>query len=110
MNMDEESPNLSDSTVVTARKRWVCGECRQEICVGQKYAQIKQLFDGEWSTIRLCVECNAASLYLSAHGEGHRWRELLTEYEFLFEDGLLDADGMNHFEALESRCKSNGDF
>ena len=41
----------------TARKEHKCIECNEKIKPGEKYHYITQLYDGRWSSLKVCVPC-----------------------------------------------------
>lgn len=65
---------------VTARKAHVCAECREMIQPTQQYERAVGLFDGEWSTWRICLSCCEISVEFTEGGGrvygGEMWQEL----------------------------------
>jgi hypothetical protein len=59
-NIDQERPDLYRHTTQKARKPYECvGGCGAPILLGTAYAKQVTLYDGDWSTFRLHVECEA---------------------------------------------------
>jgi len=57
---DYEPSTVWASKMVRAKKPWRCTECNGTIPVGETYERIGSLFDGSWSTFRLCGDCRVA--------------------------------------------------
>ena len=53
----DEQAEMSDHTVRTARRDYLCCECRGSIQKGTKYEDYRLLFDGSWSKYRTCLLC-----------------------------------------------------
>lgn len=60
-NYDNDPPDLSTTRLVTARKPSRCYECDATIAKGDTYRRTKSLYDGHWTTTRLCTSCDALS-------------------------------------------------
>ena len=76
--------------VVKARKEHKCIECHCKIHRGDLYQRTRMLFDGAWSTSKLCARCaNVASEYMKC---GHHLGELADDFElcygFDYRDGI----------------------
>lgn len=53
---------------VVARKDHRCRACRETIARGDRYYRISIVFDGEASTVKRCVKCQAIHLHLRELG------------------------------------------
>lgn len=56
---------------LVARAPHVCSECRRTIERGEPYRRIGWLFDGGWSTSKICAHCRIGADWLNAECSGH---------------------------------------
>lgn len=56
-----ESAEVQTVSTVKARKPWQCCECRSVIQIGESHTHYKTLFDGYWSSDRMCETCRTVS-------------------------------------------------
>lgn len=66
-----------------AAKPHTCEECRETINIGDKYSYTTSLFDGSWSTTKMCLSCKEIGDHFACGGRviGMLWEEL-EEYFF----------------------------
>lgn len=61
---DAEACTFWNSTWRRARKMYKCGECGRTILYGEHYLYMAWLFDGDFSTSRMCAHCHVAAEWL----------------------------------------------
>lgn len=70
---------------VRARRQHTCVGCRQPICVGTQHDRIGRLYDGEWDTLRVHLECHELARTLGAtaveYGDGYQVEDLRGQLE-----------------------------
>ena len=54
-----EVADVWQATPRTARNRHQCEDCNREIQAGERYEEIRILFDGLWTRYRVCAHCKA---------------------------------------------------
>lgn len=54
---DDAPATVHVVTVPRAAREHRCAECRETIPKGQKYENVKGLWDGRWSTFKTCLSC-----------------------------------------------------
>lgn len=74
----DETAQVYNATTPIARKAHRCEECDETISPGSKYELIKMLFDGSWSTSRICMSCSEIGDHFNCGGRvlGMLWEEL----------------------------------
>ena len=55
----DDTYDVYDETFPRARKEHTCHACKATIRVGDKYARIAIVWDGEAETVKRCVRCQA---------------------------------------------------
>ena len=77
---------------VRARREHVCAGCRHPICVGTQHDRIGRLYEGEWDTLRLHLECHELARRLGAESgdDGYQAEDLRGQ--------LDDLRSMRHHE------------
>ena len=78
-------PSISWDSSPVARKRHVCGECGSVIDSGERYWLTKGVWDGEFSSHKMCSTCKSVydeALYdLECICFGELWETVGVEYE-----------------------------
>jgi hypothetical protein len=67
---DADPVEFHDTTTPTARKDYVCDECREPICKGDKYQKTAFKFEGKLGVDRLCASCAEAKAEFEYHMYG----------------------------------------
>lgn len=57
MDCDDEQPSCYREKVRKARKRHVCGDCRGEIKLGERYLYMSGIWDGTPENFNRCMDC-----------------------------------------------------
>ena len=57
--MSGEPPSVCTVTDRTARKTHTCCECRGVIVVGERYRNVKGIWNGKAATFKTCPDCQA---------------------------------------------------
>lgn len=72
-----------------ARKTHTCGECREQINVGDLYEVSEGRADGEWVTDKTCARCcNVRSDYFRSWVYGSLVEDFEAEHGFDYRDGI----------------------
>lgn len=53
-----------------AAKEHKCTECGRQIAKGERYLRIEGLYDGSWTTMRVCAHCRVGADWLRAECGG----------------------------------------
>ena len=78
---DDYSPTVCTTTVRTARKAHLCIECGEDIEPGQRYEDVKGLWDGHWDVYKTCIPCTGIRRDLMTCGYIYgQLREDISEY------------------------------
>jgi len=59
LDVDEPGPAVCATSTRTARKEHHCCECGELIGKGQRYENVRGLWDGHWSEFKTCAPCAA---------------------------------------------------
>jgi len=82
---DGDVASVWNVKTVKARTPHVCDECGETIVPTQQYERASGLFDGEWSTWRICLPCCEVSAEFTESGGrvygGAMWNELVDQWE-----------------------------
>ncbi len=89
--MDEIPPTIYRAAYPKAAKSHQCDECRGTIEKGEQYRRIEGLWDGTWSTFKVCTECHKLredmgnlmpfqDLYQAVFNEPDRHPDLVTRF------------------------------
>jgi len=82
---DCDSPAVTWKTTQTARKEHKCCECGSTIGIGEKYYQIKGVWDSAFETYRMCMPCSQVTKAAVSDGIcfclGDLWETVGTNYE-----------------------------
>jgi len=54
---NEGGPEFMKTTTPIARKEHLCSECRRDILKGEKYRIDRGVWDGEFSSHKICLDC-----------------------------------------------------
>lgn len=73
-----------------AAKEHRCQCCGTRICRGERYLVTKSLFDGEWSTEKMCRKCDGIQ---KAFGEEHRYYPGPFELDEYLDQCIDEGDG-----------------
>lgn len=76
---DSEMSDLIVTSYPRAAKNHACFECRQAISKGDVHLHSKSLYDGHWSSARLCQRCEAAAKWLTRECGGYIFGEIEEE-------------------------------
>lgn len=68
---DGERYTVYHATVAKARKVYRCDECRRDIQKGESYRRTVGLYDGHWSTNKVCSHCMVAAEWLLTNCGGY---------------------------------------
>ena len=70
--------DAGSTEVRTARKEHECEECGELIAKGTKYQNETTLYDGRWSTHKICLSCVEIRDHFQCDGwlYGHLWSDL----------------------------------
>lgn len=74
---DSDAPDVMWEEEPVARKRHVCCECRGCIEKGEKYSLYKGVWCGEFSTIKVCADCD------KLRNDIYKETDYLPAFEFL---------------------------
>lgn len=92
MSCDHNSPTLYNSKVAVTRKRHECVECGERIEIAEKTKKIDTLYDGNFQTFYICLECQKIIEFIRQDSEDDLLKELNEAlcchgelYELLFE-------------------------
>lgn len=82
---DYECSVVWSAKIVKARKQYRCTECGGVIQRGDKYERIGSLYDGSWSTYRVCSVCQeiAEVFFCDGYGATHLIEDLREHIEDL---------------------------
>lgn len=75
----DETATVYDATTRRARRVHSCDECRAPVVVGERHRFISMLFDGAWSSHRLCLLCDEIGNHFACGSGrilGQLWEEL----------------------------------
>ncbi len=79
LSQADETATVYETSARRARKVYCCDECREAIVVGEQHRYISMLFDGAWSSFRMCLLCDEIGNHFSC-GRGRiletLWDEL----------------------------------
>ena len=100
-----ELPVVFKDSETRARKVHRCCECDGRIEVGETYHLVKGLWDGMWSTYKVCVDCDALRQDVD---KGVKWMDERTPFEGL-SDAVMDADhNMEFSRRFLAICEKRG--
>jgi hypothetical protein len=71
MCSDYEPCTIFNRTSPKARKPHRCNECGRDIQASERYERIESLFEGVWSTVKVCAHCGVGMDWLSAECGGY---------------------------------------
>lgn len=77
-------------TTRRAAKPHRCQCCGAAVAVGEKYVVTKTLFDGEWSTEKMCRKCDGIQ---AAFGKEHRYYPGAWELDKALDQCIDEGDG-----------------
>jgi len=84
----DSSPEIFESKIVIARKKYTCVECHSEIEIGQRYEYSNGLWGGQWDSFKTCIPC--ASIRRDFCPGGSEFGNLCNE--------IYDCLGFNYLE------------
>jgi len=87
---DGDGPEFFTTRIVKARKVHRCGECREEVSVGQLHEYVVGKWEGDFGTHRTCLPCKNVrdSLMQCGFAFGRVWDDVRN----WFEDQGIDTD------------------
>ncbi len=99
----DSAPRVYGDSIVVARKKHICCECRAAIQPGQRYEVVKGLWDG-WATYKTCEICAAVRDEYMACGSsfGKLWEHI---HEAICLEGGVDEYG----DVAYCLCPGRGD-
>ena len=79
----DETCTLYNEATRKAKKSHKCEECQEEIKPGDLYSYSTMLFDGSWTTTKMCLSCKEIGDHFTCGSRivGQLWEEL-EEYFF----------------------------
>lgn len=102
---DAESPTVYCEEDVKARKQHRCCECRGFIQPGEIYHRHSGLWDGEWNTFKVCLDCDA--IMHEINEEGKKVHEEPVSFEGLF-DCVVQYYNKNYLLRFVAICDKRG--
>jgi hypothetical protein len=80
---DFDAPAVYEEVTRRARKQHRCGECRGLIKPGERYEEIRCLWEGQWSAHKTCVTCSVIGrTLLGCYGFGGLAKCLSEDFDF----------------------------
>lgn len=90
-----EAPKVFIETTVKARKEHVCCECGATITVGERYENVRGLWDN-WQTFKTCLFCSEvrqqATSEMLYYDEGFPFEQLWECVDFDYAVGLITEE------------------
>ena len=85
---DDGYSDIWNETVQKARKEHHCSDCNDPILPGETYQRIGSLFDGRWSTLKVCRRCeyDRMRIFVIEQSAGCRWQESFCPIDQLWEE------------------------
>lgn len=82
VNVDECADPYEQSTR-TAKKKYACSECGDDIKIGDKYEYVRGRWNGDWSTFRTCKTCVNVrrDLFQCGWTHGSMWEDIYYAFE-----------------------------
>lgn len=71
MCTDGEPATVCNEFNRKAAKEHRCSECRRAIAKGENYREIRSLFEGSWSTVKVCAHCLVGLEWLAKECNGY---------------------------------------
>lgn len=86
---DGDPCEFHKSTIRTAKKEHICGECDRKIHPGEKYEYISAKYDGEIFSVTTCIDClSLRKTFFCSFLYGAIWEYFWEEFkDWWFRDG-----------------------
>lgn len=94
VDSDDDRAIIYERTWPKARKQYWCGECGTAIVIGEKHEKHVSLFDGSWTTHRICLPCSEATDWLLDECDGFVFGSVYLDIKEHLVDGEVRPDSV----------------
>ena len=85
----DESYEFFTEKLVRGRRPWTCGECGDDIAVGDLHEHFKGMYDGDWEHHRTCARClNVRKDFFREWMFTHMVEDFQEAHGFDYRDGI----------------------